>query len=382
MDFELTEEQQLALDSWRGFLERDIRPLTDECLDRLIPKEAALRLLQMGAQYGMCCAGVPEADGGLGLDILTSGLISEELARVSPDLAGIGFVSEGVSLKLARGGTAELKARYLPGLLSGELIGSSAVSEPDAGSDVRAIKTRAVRDGDNYRITGEKLWTSNITISDLVIILARTDEDEFTIFLVDREEHGYESREIPKLGLDGWSLGQVILDDVVVPAGNAIGGIGGGLAETMRGFERARCFISTLALGISRAALDDAIAYAQQRTSFGKLIGSHQLIQALIAEMATELDAARLLVYRGLKLLNHGRPFPVEAGMCKSFATEAATRITSKAIQVHGAFGISKEFAVERHFRNARLLTIPDGTTEINKLIIARNLLGLNAFGN
>jgi alkylation response protein AidB-like acyl-CoA dehydrogenase len=336
----------------------------------------------MGAEYGMCCAGVPEADGGLGLDILTSGLISEELARISPDLAGIGFVSEGVSLKLAMGGEPELKARYLPGLLSGELIGSSAVSEPDAGTHVRGMKTRAVRDGENWLITGEKMWTSNIAISDLVIVLARTDEDAFTVFLVDREEHGYETREIPRLGLDGWSLGQVVLDDVVVPAGNAIGGIGGGLRITMRGFERARCFISTVALGISRAALDEAIAYAQQRPSFGKLIGSHQLIQAMIAEMATDLDAARLLVYRGLKLLNQGRPFPIEAGMAKSFATEAATRITSKAIQVHGAFGISKEFAVERHFRNARLLTIPDGTTEINQLIIARHLLGLSAFGD
>ena len=166
----------------------------------------------------------------------------------------------------------------------------------------------------------------------------------------------------------------------MVPASNAVGGIGGGLRLTMRGFERARCFISTLALGIAAAALDDAIAYAKQRTSFGKVIGSHQLIQALIADMAIDLDAARLLVYRGLKMLNLGQPFPVEAGMCKIFATEAANRIATKAIQVHGAFGITKEFAVERHFRNARLLTIPDGTTQINQLIIGRNLLGLNAF--
>ncbi len=380
MNFELTEEQQIAVDSWRGFLEREMRPITDQYLDNAIPKDVTHKLLKMGADYGMCCAGVGEADGGLGLDILTSGLISEELARVSPDLAGTGFVTEGVSLKLSQGGSPELKARYMPGLLSGDLIGSSAVSEPNAGSDVRAITTRAVRDGDNYRITGEKLWTSNISVSDLLIVLTLSDEDEFTVFLIDREEHGYQVRDIDKLGLKGWSMGEVVLDDVVVPASNAVGGIGGGLRLTMRGFERARCFISTLALGIAAAALDDAIAYAKQRTSFGKVIGSHQLIQALIADMAIDLDAARLLVYRGLKMLNLGQPFPVEAGMCKIFATEAANRIATKAIQVHGAFGITKEFAVERHFRNARLLTIPDGTTQINQLIIGRNLLGLNAF--
>jgi alkylation response protein AidB-like acyl-CoA dehydrogenase len=380
VNFELSEEQQMAVDSWRGFIEREMRPITDAYRDEAIPKDVTHKLLKMGTDYGMCCAGVPEADGGMGLDILTSGLISEQLARVSPDLAGTGFVTEGVSLKLAQGGDAALKARYLPGLLSGELIGSSAVSEPNAGSDVRAITTRAVRDGDNYRITGEKLWTSNISVSDLLIVLTRSDEDEFTVFLIDREEHGYQVRDIDKLGLKGWSMGEVVLDDVVVPASNAVGGIGGGLRLTMRGFERARCFISTLALGIAAAALDDAIAYAKQRTSFGKVIGSHQLIQALIADMAIDLDAARLLVYRGLKMLNLGQPFPVEAGMCKIFATEAANRIATKAIQVHGAFGITKEFAVERHFRNARLLTIPDGTTQINQLIIGRNLLGLNAF--
>jgi alkylation response protein AidB-like acyl-CoA dehydrogenase len=380
MNFELTHEQVLTLESWRGFLEREIRPITDQYLDRQIPKEATHRLLRMGSDYGMCCAEISEGDGGLGLDILTSGLISEELSRISPDLAGTGYLTQGVALKIARGGSPELKARYLPGLLSGDLIGSSAVTEPDAGSHVRGIKTRARRDGNNYRITGEKMFSSNIAVADLALVLARTEEGQFTIFLVDREEHGYETREISKLGLSSWSLGQVILQDVVVPAANIVGGIGGGLRETMNGFERSRCFVSTLSLGIARAALDASIAYAKHRSSFGKLIGSHQLVQAMIADMATELDAARLLVYRALKLLNQGGSFPVETSMCKLFATEAATRITSKAIQVHGAFGITKEFPVERHFRNARMLTIPDGTTQINQLIIGRNLLGLSAF--
>ena len=380
MDFELTEEQQLAVASWRGFIEREIRPIITEYQDGSIPKDVTHRLLKMGADYGMCCAEIPEADGGLGLDFFTSGLITEALARVSPDLASTGFLTQGVALKLSHGGSPELKARYLPGLLSGNLIGSSAVSEPDMGSHVRGLRTRAVRDGDHYRISGQKMWTSNITVSDFALILTRTDENEFTIFLVDREEHGYETREISKLGLTGWSMGQLFLDDVVVPAANMVGRLGGGLRETMNGFERSRCMVSTVALGIAQAALADSIEYAKQRPSFGKPIGAHQLIQGLIAEMATELDAARLLVYRGLKALDSGRPSPVETSMCKYFATEAATRITSKAIQIHGAAGISREFGIERHFRNARMLTIPDGTTQINQLIIGRNLLGISAF--
>jgi alkylation response protein AidB-like acyl-CoA dehydrogenase len=380
MDFELTEEQRLAVASWRGFLERDIRPIITKYLDGDIPKDVTHQLLTWGADFGMCCAEISEADGGLGLDYFMSGLITEEAARVSPDLASTGFLTQGVAMKIARGGSPELKARYLPGLLSGALIGSSAVSEPDMGSHVRGLKTRAVRDGDHYRITGEKTWTSNITVADLALILTRTGEDEFTVFLLDRKEHPYEVREISKLGLAGWSMGQVFLDDVAVPAANMIGGLGGGLRETMNGFERSRCMVSTVSLGIAQAALDSTIEYAKQRSSFGKPIGAHQLIQGMIAEMATDLDAARLLVYRALKAIDSGRPSPVETSMCKYFATEAATRITSKAIQVHGAAGISKEFGIERHFRNARMLTIPDGTTQINQLIIGRNLLGLSAF--
>lgn len=380
MDFNLSEEQQIAVESWRGFLEREIRPIVEKYYDTDIPKDVTHKLLKMGVDYGMCCSEIPEADGGLGLDMLTSGLISEELSRISPDLAGTGFLTQGVAMKISYGGPQHLKDKYLPGLMSGDLIGASAVSEPDAGSHVRGLKTRAVRDGDNYRLTGQKMWSSNVTVADVVLILAKTDEDEFTIFLLDRNEHEFETREIDKLGLSGWSMGQIFLDDLVVSADNAVGGIGGGLRGTMNGFERSRCFISTLALGIAQAALDESIQYAKDRTSFGKPIAAHQLIQGLISEMATELDAARLLVYRGLKCLNDPKPSPLETSMAKFYATEAATRITSKAVQVHGAAGISKEFNVERHFRNARMLTFPDGTTQINQLVIGRNLLGVSAF--
>jgi acyl-CoA dehydrogenase len=381
MDFELNEEQRLLLESWRRFVQQKIKPHTQRYLDELIPRELARELLQQSVPFGICGGGVPEQDGGMGLDILTSGLLIEALAQVSPDFAGIAFVTEGVALKMAHGGSPEVRSSYLPRILSGELIAASAVSEPEAGSYVRAIRTKAERDGDAYRITGEKIWTSGIAIADVVIVLTRSGPEEYTIFVVECDQPGVQIREIPTIGLNGWSLGQLTLTDVVVPAGRTIGGIGGGLRETMRGFERARCFMPLLALGISQAALDDSIAYAQQRVQFGRAIGEHQLVQQMVAEMATLLDAARLLVYRGLTFLTQNRRFPVEAAMAKSFATEAAVRITSHAVQVHGAFGISREGRVERYYRSAKMLTIPDGTTQINQLIIGRNLLGLDAFG-
>lgn len=380
MDFEPTEEQRLALDGWERFVKRDIAPVTERYRDELIPKEAAHQLLKQSIPYGVGAGWVPEEAGGVGLDFLTSGLLYEVLARVSPDFAGLAFVTEGAAIKLHRTGSPALKERYLGRLLAGELIGCSAISEPDVGSGVREMRTRAEPVANGWKITGEKMWISNASIADVVVVLARTGENQFTNFLVDRAEHGFRSAEISKLGLNGWSLGQIFFDGVVVPEENIMGGLGGGLRETMHGFERSRCFLSMLALGMSHAALAAAIDYAGQRHQLGKLIAGHQLIQSLLAEMAMNLDAARLLVYRALSMMSKGQRCEKEAAMAKIFATEGAVRITSQAIQVHGACGISREFPLERYYRGARLLTIPDGTTQINQLILGRALTGVAAF--
>jgi alkylation response protein AidB-like acyl-CoA dehydrogenase len=380
MDFALSDDQRVVLDEWRKAIARDIVPVTTQYSDQTIPKDVAHNLLKKTGAFGVGNGWVAEDGGGLGLDFLTSGLLYEELSRHSPDLAGLAFVTEGAALKIYRTGSDEMKARYLPGLVAGDLIGCSAISEPGIGSSVREMRTRAVRDGKNYRISGEKLWISNASIADLTIAVARTGEDEFTMFLVDRAEHGFKTAEISKLGLNGWSLGQIVFDDVVVPEENILGGLGGGLRETMKGFERSRCFISTLALGIAQAALDDGLKYVKERHAFGKAIGGHQLVQGLLAQMVTDVEASRLLLYRGLWKLAAGERCELEAAVAKSFVTEAAQRVTSTAIQLHGAFGISREFPVERHFRNARMLTIPDGTTQINHLIIGRSVTGINAF--
>lgn len=380
MDFSLTEDQRLLLGEWRKAIDRDIAPVTCQYTENFIPKDVARGLLKKTGEFGVGNGWVGEEGGGLGLDFLTSGLLYEELSRNSPDLAGLAFVAEGAALKLFRTGSEALKARYLPALLSGDLIGCSAISEPGIGSSVREMRTRAVRDGKNYRISGEKLWISNASIADLAILVAKTGEEEFTMFLVGREEHGFKTAEISKLGLNGWSLGQISLEDIIVPEENILGGLGGGLRETMKGFDRSRCFISTLALGIAQASLDESLKYVKERHSFGKPIGGHQLVQGLLAEMVSDIDASRLLLYRALWMLSTGERCTQEAAIAKSFVTEAAQRVTSKAIQIHGAFGISKEFPLERHFRNARMLTLPDGTTQINHLIIGRSLTGIDAF--
>ncbi|WP_158746290.1 acyl-CoA dehydrogenase family protein [Acidisphaera sp. L21] len=380
MDFAPTDDQRLAVDGWRRAVERDIAPIAREHQDAAYPKMVAHDLLQRSMAFGVGNGWVPEADGGAGLDFLSSGLLFEELARWSPDLAGVAWVAEGAALKLQQAGSAALKERYLPGMVSGDLIGCSAISEPGVGSDARAVTTRAVRDGKGYRIRGEKMWTSNAAIADLVIVLARTEADGLTLFLLDRQQHGFRTQEIPKLGLNAWPLGQIELPDIWVGEEFILGEPGRGLRETMKGFERSRCFVSTIALGIAQAAMDASITYAGDRVQFGKPIAGHQLVQSMLAQMATKLAAARLLVYRALWLMSNGARCDQEAAMAKLFATEAAEFITSQAIQIHGAFGISKAFPVERHFRNARMLTIPDGTSQINQLIIGRTLTGLSAF--
>jgi len=382
MNFEpLSFEQQMAVDAFGRFVARDIAPAVAKAGESPFPKPQAHDLLAALCEYGVGNGWVAEADGGQGIGYVASALLYEELARVSPDLAGLAYVHEGCAMKLNRGGSDALKKRYLAGLLSGRLIGCSAVTEPGCGSDVRAMRTRAVRDGKGFRVNGEKTFISNAPIADVIMLTAKTGPDEYSMFLLDPREHEIGTHEISKLGLTRWPLGQVVLSDTWISDDYLIGQQGGGLRETMRGFERARIFIALLALGTARAALDASIRYAKERHSFGRPIGAHQMVQSMIAQMATELDASRLLVHRSIALLERGVRCNLEACMAKVYATEAAVRITSRAIQVHGAYGLTTEFPLERHFRNARMLTVPDGTTEINQLIVGRELLGLDAFG-
>ncbi len=382
MNFEVSQEQRLAVESLRRFAEAEIRPVAERYAETLIPKDIMHDLLRKLAPFGIGPGWVPVEDGGAGLDVITSGLLYEELFRIVPDVAGTAFINESAAYMVHKIGTPKQKSRYLAGLLSGDLIGCLAISEPGVGSNPRAVTTRATPTDGGYVIHGEKLWISNGSVSDLVMVVCRTGPDALSFFCVEREAHGYTSRELHKLGLNGWSTAQLSFEEVRVPADSLMGRPGTGLRETLQAFERARCFVALLAIGIAQAAYDAAVTYARQREQWGKVIAGHQLIQEMIAEMATELDCARLLAYRGLWLLEQGVRCDTQTSMAKWYATEAAVRIASRAIQVHGGYGLTKEFPVERHFRNARMTPIPDGTTEIQKLIIARNILGVSAFGD
>jgi len=380
MNFDKTEEQSAAIDQWRRFLRRDVEPKIKAHGEKgPIPKALAHELLKAMIPFGVGSGWVPEEGGGTGMDFLTSGLLYEELSQISPDMHGVLQTTEGVGHKLHYNGSEEMKERYLTRLMSGDLIACSAISEPGAGSDVRNLRASAERVGDYYHLKGEKLWTSNTAIADIALVVVRTGEKELSLLLLDRKEHKFETREVDKLGLTGWSLGQIFLDGVKVPVSNMIGRSGEGMRLSMGGFERARCYISLMALGIAASALNQAIDYSKTRTQFGKVIGQYQLVQDLLAESATLLDASRLMVYRCLSHLHLPGKHNLEAAMAKSFATESAFKIASNAVQVFGAMGLTKEAGVERHFRNARMLMIPDGTTQINRLIIGRELTGLNA---
>ncbi len=379
MNFQLREEQQIALDGFRRFCAAEIKPVANRYHDHAMPKAVVHDLYRKLGPYGVGTGWVPEEVGGFGLDLVTSGLLYEELSTVAPGLAASVCVSDGVSMLLHLMGTPEQKARYIPRILSGDLICSIAVTEPDTGSNVAGLKTRAVREGDQLRLVGEKTWISNGNICDIVIVVCRLN-DALSMVLVERE-NGLVSRDIDKLGFKDWSTAQLFLDDVRVPATNLVGAPGDGLKMTLRSFERARCYVALFATGIARAALADSLAYAKSRVQWGKPIGGHQLVQSMLAEMATEIECSRMLALRGLSLVNSGQRCDTETSMAKWYATEAAVRITSNAIQIHGAYGLSKDFPVERHFRNARMLPLPDGTTQLQKLIIGRNLTGISAFG-
>lgn len=380
MDFELSEEEVMAVDSLRRVVETEIVPRAQPVWNEAFSSELAHELLGILTPYGIGAGWLPEDGGGMGISYMLSGLLYGELARQAPDVAGMVYVSEGAAMKIHKMGTDEQKARYLPGFAEGRFLGCGAVTEPGAGSNVRQLRTKAIRDGGGWRISGEKTFISNATVADVATLLTRTGENEFTYFLLDRQEHKFESHEIKKLGLNGWSFGSIAMDDMYIDDSFRLGDVGSGLAEAMSGFERARAWVAVIASGIARAALEDAIEYATERDQFGAPIAAHQLVQGLLAEMACETEAATLMTQKALASLDKGGRADLPTSLAKVHASEMAVKIASRAIQVHGASGVTQEYPVERHLRNARMLTIPDGTTQINQLIIGRELTGTPAF--
>jgi alkylation response protein AidB-like acyl-CoA dehydrogenase len=385
MNFLPTEEQRLAVEGFNRFLEAELKPIVVRYQpDKLIEKELMRDIFRMMLPYGMGGNGIiAEQHGGLGMPWLTFALMYEQLARISGDVAISLLIQQLGAHSLEVCTNAKMRDKYLPRMVRAEIIACSGISEPGVGSNVAEVTCRAKRDGEHFVVTGEKTWISNGHYSDFCMVIARVSDDGakgLSMILVDRAEHGYESRNIDKLGLNSTSTAQLFFDNVRVPAENQMIEPGTGLKNTLVLFEKARPMVGLTSVGIAQAALDKAVSYAKERRQHGKPIGGHQLIQGMLAEAATHLDAARLLVYRAFDLIDQGVRSEVQSAMAKWYATEIAVEVASKALQIHGGNGITKDFGVELLFRNARMMPIPDGTTEIQKLIIGRALTGINAF--
>jgi alkylation response protein AidB-like acyl-CoA dehydrogenase len=341
-------------------------------------------------RMGLFGVTIPEAYGGLGLDLLTYVLIQVELSRGWMSLSGVlntHFISAWM---IKTYGTDEQRQRYLPRMATGELRFAYSMTEPHAGSDVQAIRTRAVRDGDGYAITGQKMWATNALRAGAIMLLAVTDPDAeprhkgMTAFVVEKEpgrasQPGLEiSAPLKKLGYKGVESVELSFDGLRVPASSVLGGAAGenaGFAYFMGGIELGRVNIAARAVGIATRAFEEAIAYAQQREAFGKPIAQHQAVQLKLAQMATRIEAARLLTMQAAERKNAGERADLEAGMAKLFATETAEEVALEAMRIHGGAGYSQELVVERIYRDAPVLILGEGSNEIQQLVIARRLL-------
>jgi alkylation response protein AidB-like acyl-CoA dehydrogenase len=384
---ELTTQQQEIVTAIRTFVERDVVPVAS---DLEHADEYPTELVETMRELGLFGVTIPEEYGGLGLDLTTYALIQVELSRGWMSLSGVlntHFISAWM---IKRFGTAEQRRRYLPRMAGGELHFAYSMTEPHAGSDVQAIRTRAVRDGDEYVITGQKTWATNGLRSSGVMLLAKTDPDAdpphrgMTAFVLEKEPNVHEqpgltvSKPLRKLGYKGVESTELVFDGFRTPAGSVLGGEseeGQGFKQFMGGIELGRVNIAARAVGIAQAAFEAAIRYAQEREAFGKPIAHHQAIQLKLAQMATKIEASRLLMLEASRKKDAGERADLEAGMAKLFATETAEEVALEAMRIHGAYGYSPEYPVERLYRDAPVLILGEGSNEIQQLLIARRLL-------
>ena len=385
MDFDFNDEQRLLKESAREVMEKEIIPIADEYdKGKLLHDRKRLKeLLDKLAPLGYLGATIPEEDGGFALDYVSWGILFEELARAFASLAGILIIISGSGIMLSKLGTPEQKKRFLPSLLTGEKIPCTAITEPNVGSNPAAIETLAVLDGDHYVINGTKTWISNGVISDVAIVVAQTKKGAgasgLCQLIVERKVSPYEASELPLMGVRASCPSELVFEDCRVPKENLLVPPGEGLKRTLQLFEVGRATMAIGAVGMAQAAIDASVRYAKERHQFGKPIGSFQLIQEMIVDMIAYTEASRLLAFRALSMLDKGVKCDRETSIAKFYATEAAVKVTSMAIQIHGAMGLSEEMPVERFFRDARVWTIPDGATQIQKLVVGRSVLGLNA---
>ncbi|MFJ7084539.1 acyl-CoA dehydrogenase family protein [Streptomyces griseus] len=383
MDLTLSEEQEAVRKLAEDFVAREVAPHVvawdrSENVDRsIVGKLGALGFLGLT---------VPEEYGGSGGDHLSYCLVTEELGRGDSSVRGIVSVSLGLVAKtIASWGSEEQKRQWLPPLTSGEAIGCFGLTEPGTGSDAGNLATRAVRDGGDYVVNGTKMFITNGTWADVVLLFARTNDTPghrgVSAFLVPTGTPGLTRRTIHgKLGLRGQATAELVLQDVRIPASALLGPEGKGFSIAMSALAKGRMSVAAGCVGIAQAALDAAVRYAGEREQFGKPIARHQLVQELLSDIAVDVDAARLLTWRVADLIDRGQEFATAASTAKLYASEAAVRCANNALQVFGGYGYIDEYPVGKLLRDARVMTLYEGTSQIQKLIIGRALTGVSAF--
>lgn len=382
MDFSLDSEQQMIADAARKMVETEIQPILDtHDQDTALPKEAVLRILQKCADLGLTSARIPEAGGGAGLSMLNLGLITEQ---VPPSVGLIVQPHEATTTRIFFGGTHEQKERYLSDLMAGRKIACTGSTEPDVGSDPRAVKTRIESREDYYLLNGRKLWISNATICDIINVTCRESLPDGTSrlarILVDRSESQFETREVHLVGLRQSPHGEVAFNDCKVPKQNLCPDNGDTARLLTLTWLANRPLVGLMAVGQAQKALDLAVEYAKYRKQFGRAIGSFQLVQADLSEMHTAVLSSRLLCYHALAALDRGERANGLSAMAKRYAIDACDRAIALAMRIHGAMGLSTEVGLERMARDVRTLSIPDGTPGILTLIHGRELTGLDPF--
>jgi alkylation response protein AidB-like acyl-CoA dehydrogenase len=377
-----TSEEVMILDTVDRFLERDVRPVARELeASDTYPQSIVDRMVELGL-FGATIA--PEY-GGLGLSASTYATIIERICTVWMSVSGIINSHLIMAAAVQRFGTDEQKQSYLPRFASGELRGGIALTEPDCGTDLQAIRTRAVRDADDYVVNGAKTWISNSAEGGILAVLVKTDPKAepahrgMSLILIEKGPGFSVVRKLDKLGYRGIDTAELVFEDCRVPCTSLIGAQEGrGLQQILAGLELGRINIAARGVGIARACLDESIAYAQLRRSFGKPICEHQAIQMKLADMATRVEAARLLTESAAQAYDSGERCDMEAGMAKLHASEAAISNSVDAMRIHGAYGYSREFNIERYYRDAPLLAIGEGTNELQRIIISRQLIERN----
>jgi alkylation response protein AidB-like acyl-CoA dehydrogenase len=382
IDFELTDEQRLIRETAREFSDREIVPRAREN-DR--NEHFDTELVQKIADMGFLGAIVPEEYGGRGVDYRTYALIVEEIGRgCSAMRTVVSVVTSLVCSSIVRWGSEEQKQEWLPQLCSGEALGCFGLTEPDTGSDASNLKTRAEKTDGGWRISGGKMWISLGNYAKLALIFAQTDPElkhkGLACFLVPTDSPGFSTQEIHgKLGLKGSDTAELALDGVEVPDGALMGEIGDGFKIAMSALDSGRYSVAAGCVGICQGSLDASVAYSKERMQFDRPIASFQLVQEMIADMVVQTEAARGLVWRAGWLKDNGKPNTTETSIAKLYATEAAVNCANNAIQVHGGSGYVDDYPVERYLRDARVTTLYEGTSQIQKLIIARSVTGINA---